>query len=56
MIKTILKCVAVGTSVATVVLAILNVIGAKEGLILLGLGLACLSLVSLNSNGIRNKK
>ena len=50
MINTILKCVSVGTGVATVVLAILDKISAKDGLILLGLGLSCLSILSLNKH------
>lgn len=48
MINTILKCISVGTSVATVVLAILDKISTKDGLILLGLGSFCLSILSLS--------
>lgn len=47
MINTIMKCISVGTSVATVVLAILNKISTKDAVILLGLGLFCLSILNL---------
>lgn len=48
MINTILKCVSVGTSVATVVLAFLDKISTRDGLILLGLSSVCLSILSLS--------
>ena len=50
MINIILKCISVGTSVATVVLAILEKISIKDGLILLGIGLSCLSILSLSKH------
>lgn len=50
-INQILKAVALGMGAATVVLGALNVGTAELGVTLLGIGLFCLALVSLQKKG-----
>lgn len=50
MINIILKTVAVGMGVATTVLSIMDAVSAKDANILLGLGLSCLAIWSLEKN------
>ncbi len=49
--STILKAVGLGTGVATLVLSIMGTIEAKSAIILLSVGLICLSI-----NALENKK
>lgn len=51
MIKTILRAIGVGTGIASVVLSVMEVINERDAVKLIGIGLSCLAISTLNDNG-----